>query len=412
MIKCDEERLQRSLKEFSLFGATENGGVTRLSLSAEDIKARNYFSQCCRDLGMDVAVDDMGNIYSVLPGKSDQPPIVFGSHLDSVEKGGKFDGVLGVLSALEVIRTLRDFNVKPEIPLMVVNFTNEEGARFDPAMMSSGVLSGKFDKKKMLESTDKDGLTFKQALKESGYEGSEDHRLKEGTAYLELHIEQGPVLESLDTEIGIVEGVLGMACYEITVTGESDHAGTTPMNMRKDPLFVAAEAITELRRDLSTIDDELVFTMGRMNVSPNIHTVIPNKVVFTLEARHKDPEKIKQVVDRIEALPKEKEGCRISSEKLWGRDTVVFEPSICSRMEAVSREYGYSAHRMYSGAGHDAQFIASYIPSAMIFVPSLNGKSHCEEEYTSFEDCAKGANILLGTVMSLLSASNKREERV
>ncbi|MFB5282504.1 Zn-dependent hydrolase [Peribacillus sp. Hz7] len=411
MISCDEERLRKSIETFSTFGTTENGGITRLSMSDEDIIARNYFCECCKELNMDVRFDDIGNIYAILPGKNDVPPIVMGSHLDSVEKGGRFDGVLGVLTALEVVRTFRHHNIEPEIPLMIVNFTNEEGARFDPAMMSSGVLANKFEKSKMLQSLDKEGISFGEALKESGYEGSVENRLTEAAAYLELHIEQGPVLERQQIDIGVVEGVLGMICYEITINGESDHAGTTPMSMRKDPLFLAASVITNLRQNLSQIDEELVYTIGRMNVTPNIHTVIPNKVVFTLEARHKDPSKIEQVVDVIQTIQKEVEGCMIQSAKLWGRDTVVFDSEICNQLEVSCKNHHYSYHRMYSGAGHDAQFIASYIPSAMIFVPSVNGKSHCEEEETSYADCAKGANVLLETVLALQSNySMKKEE--
>ena len=247
-----------------------------------------------------------------------------GSHLDSVVRGGRFDGVLGVLTALEAVRTIKENGLELEIPLTIVNFTNEEGARFEPSMMSSGVLSGKFDKERVLKSTDVSGITFEQALKESNYQGSEENRLKEASAFIELHIEQGPVLEAENVEIGIVEGVVGMVCYEIRITGESNHAGTTPMKMRKDPLFLANKYISILIEKLGQIDEELVYTIGRMNVSPNIHTVIPNKVVFTLESRHKDPAKIKQVEEVIHSLPEEEAGCKVEIERLWNRDTVRF----------------------------------------------------------------------------------------
>lgn len=406
---CDGIRLEHTIRTFSKFGQTKNGGVTRLSLSPEDLAARKYFCECCKELGMDVTFDDMANIYATLPGKKDLPPIVMGSHLDSVEKGGRFDGVLGVLTALEVVRTLRDDNVELDAPIVIVNFTNEEGARFDPAMMSSGVLAGKFVKEKMLYSKDKNGISFVDALEQSGYKGEQKNRLKEAIAYLELHIEQGPVLESKEIDIGVVEGVLGMVCYEFTIKGESDHAGTTPMSMRKDPLFVATDVMTMLRQQLSKVDEELVYTIGRVNVTPNIHTVIPNKVIFTLEARHQDPAKISMVEEMIHQLPSEIVGCHLSFEKLWSRDTVVFDGSICQIIEDACQKYRYSSHRMFSGAGHDAQFIASYIPSAMIFVPSVNGKSHCEEELTNFEDCLKGANIMLQTVLTLQQKLVKNE---
>lgn len=401
MYKCNRSRLQESIERFSQFGATANGGVTRLSLSNDDLRARDYFCECCKALGMEIKVDDMANIYATLPGKKDFPPIVMGSHLDSVEKGGKFDGVLGVLTALEAIRTLKENDLELDIPLMIVNFTNEEGARFDPAMMSSGVISSKFDKDKMMQSIDKNEITFKEALAASGYEGKEENRLKEALAYIELHIEQGPVLEAKKLEIGVVEGVLGMVCYEISITGESNHAGTTPMSMRKDAMIVASRVMTYIHEELGKIHQDLVYTFGRMNVFPNIHTVIPNKVVFTIDSRHQDPVVMQKVEDLLKGLPLEIKGCGIQPVKLWGRETVFFDSLICSEVEKACQNFGYSSHRMFSGAGHDAQYIASLIPTAMIFVPSINGKSHCEEEETTFEDCAKGADVLLETVLTL-----------
>ncbi|ODV55640.1 Zn-dependent hydrolase [Lysinibacillus fusiformis] len=401
MYKCNSRRLQELIEQFSQFGATENGGVTRLSLSDEDVLARNYFCECCEALGMDIHVDDMGNIYATLAGKKDVPPIVMGSHLDSVEKGGRFDGVLGVLTAIEAIRTIKENEIEVDIPLMIVNFTNEEGARFDPAMMSSGVITSKFAKEKMLQSTDKNGVRFHEALHASGYEGEQANRLKEALAYIELHIEQGPVLEAKQREIGVVEGVLGMVCYEITITGQSNHAGTTPMSMRKDPMIVASTIIKELHEQLGKIDEQLVFTFGRLNVSPNIHTVIPNKVTFTIDSRHQDPKVMEQVEDILNALPETAGGCNIHPVKLWGRETVYFDTAICNEVERACQSFGYTAHRMFSGAGHDAQYMAGMVPSAMIFVPSIQGKSHCEEEKTTFEDCAKGADILLETVLTL-----------
>ena len=400
------ERLKTTLEQFANFGRTENNGVTRLSLSKEDIRVRDYFRSCCEELGLTVTVDDMGCMYATLAGIEDKPPILIGSHLDSVKKGGRFDGVLGVVAGLEVVRTLVENQIKPQIPITIVNFTNEEGARFEPSMMASGVLSGKFDKEVMLKKVDSEGVTFGEALKASGYEGEVENRLKEAAALLELHIEQGPILEKEALSIGVVECVVGMACYEIEITGESDHAGTTPMNMRKDALFAANNLINEIRRRLGGLDEDLVFTIGRVNVYPSIHTVIPNKVVFTLEARHKDMEIVRTVKNFIESLPNLtslNEGCEIKTTKLWERDTVWFEPEICKALEESAQALGYSNKRMVSGAGHDAQFIASFVPTAMLFVPSINGKSHCEEELTTWEDCEKGINVLLDTVLTMLS---------
>jgi beta-ureidopropionase / N-carbamoyl-L-amino-acid hydrolase len=399
------ERLKNELERFANFGRTKNNGVTRLSLSEEDRLARDFFRSCCEELGMTVKVDDMGCQYATLAGIENKPPIVLGSHLDSVKKGGRFDGVLGVLAGLEVVRTLVENKIKPQIPITIVNFTNEEGARFEPSMMASGVLSGKFDKSVMLQKTDREGITFESALNSIGYAGEQENRLKEATAFLELHIEQGPILEKEALSIGIVECVVGMACYDIEITGESDHAGTTPMNMRKDALFAANNLITEIRKRLGALDEELVYTIGRVNVYPSIHTVIPNKVVFSLEARHKDTEIVSTFKDIVQALPNLglNEGCEVKTTKLWERDTVWFDPEIVNSLEQSAQSLGYSNRRMVSGAGHDAQFIASYIPSVMLFVPSFNGKSHCEEELTTWEECEKGVNVLLDTILTLLS---------
>lgn len=404
MQTCNKDRLQQLIEQFSTYGKTENNGVTRLALSKEDLTAREQLQRLCEELGMKVIYDDMGNMYATLAGKKELPPIVMGSHMDSVVKGGRFDGILGVLTALEVVTTIKEKKIELDYPLTIVNFTNEEGARFEPAIMSSGVLSGKFDKEKMLASTDMNGITFREALQASGYEGSVENRLQEASAFIELHIEQGPVLERNQLDIGVVEGVLGMVCYEVTVSGESNHAGTTPISMRKDPMFTTATLIAEMEKELQKLDENLVYTIGRMNVQPNIHTVIPSEVTFTLEARHQDPKVIEAVSTIVTSLPTETNHCTIFQNRLWDRDTVHFDERIVHVVEQVSTNLGYKSQRMYSGAGHDAQFIASYIPTTMIFVPSVNGYSHREDELTSYEDCANGANVLLNTVINRASA--------
>lgn len=403
-VAVNGERLKNTLERFAEYGRTPNNGVTRLALSEEDRLARDYFCSCCRDLGMDIKIDDLGCIYATLEGLEDKPPVVIGSHMDSVKKGGRFDGILGVVAGLELVRTLVEHNIKPKVPIMIVNFTNEEGARFEPSMMASGILSGKFQKDVMMKKTDVDGVTFEQALRSCGYEGDRSNRLTEASAFVELHIEQGPILEREAKSIGVVECVLGMVCYEIEITGESDHAGTTPMDMRKDALFATNNLIAEARHELGRLDSNLVYTMGRMNVLPNIHTVIPNKVIFSLEARHTDEDVIASVEKIIQSLPDQAElleGCEVRVTKLWGRDTVWFDKTVCDEVEESVRSLGYSYKRMVSGAGHDAQFLASYIPTAMIFIPSVNGKSHCEEEFTPWEECEKGVNVLLETVIKL-----------
>ncbi|WP_322923658.1 Zn-dependent hydrolase [Paenibacillus campi] len=395
------KRLEQTIETFADYGRTEQNGVTRLTLSEQDIAVRTYWRACCEELGMTVTIDDLGCMYATLAGTDDVPPIVIGSHMDTVKQGGRFDGILGVLAGLEIVRTLRDYGIQPRIPIVVMNFTNEEGARFEPSMMASGVLAGRFDKQKMLAQTDAAGITFGEALTASGYAGDEHQRIRAATAYLELHIEQGPVLEKEQLEIGLVDCVVGMVCYEIEVIGESNHAGTTPMSMRRDALFAANELMLHVHQQLAPLDDELVYTIGRMNVYPNIHTVIPNRVVFTLEARHRDEAWVRQVEQVIGALPDSHGGCTVQATRLWSRDTVPFNARVCELLQQAVQTLGYSHKTMSSGAGHDAQFVADFLPAAMVFVPSVRGKSHCEEEFTPYAQCAQGVNVLLETVMLL-----------
>ena len=403
MLTCSKDRMEDKIKTFSKFGDTGKGGITRLSLSPAALDAREEFCKRCKALGMDIKTDDMANIYATIPGKKDLPAIMMGSHVDSVKQGGNYDGILGVLTALEVAETIVTEKIAHKHPITVVVWTNEEGARFEPAMMSSGVITGKFDKDVMLASKDEDGVTFKEALEASGYMGEASNRMtaEKYMALVELHVEQGPVLEAEKKDIGIVEGVCGMVNYEFSFVGQADHAGTTPMKYRKDALYAAAKVIQYIHDELDKLDSKLVFTTGRMNVSPNIHTIIPDNVKFTLDARHQDPNVIKQVVEIIKKVPSEIEKCQVSYKELWSRKTVKFHSEFVDCVEKNANEYGYSAMRMYSGPGHDAQFITDIIKSTMIFVPSENGHSHCEKEFTPLDNCLKGTNVLLQTILDI-----------
>lgn len=403
MVSCNSNRLEEKIKTFSKFGDTGNGGITRFSLSKEALEARAEFCRRCKELGMEIKTDDMANIYATIPGTDDLPAILSGSHMDSVRQGGNYDGILGVLTALEAVETIITEKIPHRHPITVVVWTNEEGARFEPAMMSSGVITGKFDKAKMLESKDLDGITFKEALESSGYLGSEENRVspERSLAYLELHIEQGPVLEAEKVDIGVVEGVCGMINYEFTFRGQAGHAGTTPMNYRQDALYAAVKTIQYLHDELDKLDSKLVYTTGKISAHPNIHTIIPDEVKFTLDTRHQDPKVIEEVLEIIKKIPSEVEKCKVSYQKAWSRDTVTFAPNLVDIVEAKAKEAGYSTKRMYSGPGHDAQFITDIIPSTMIFVPSIGGHSHCEEEYTPIEYCLKGANVLLETILEI-----------
>ena len=403
METCSLIRMEDKIKTFSKFGDTGKGGITRFSLSPEALAARAEFKKRMEALGAAVVTDDMANMYATIPGAEDLPAIMTGSHLDSVKQGGNYDGVLGVLTAMEAAETIVKDQIYHRHPITVVVWTNEEGARFEPAMMSSGVLCGKFDKAAMLASEAKDipGYTFGEALEASGYKGNEANRMspEKNCALVELHIEQGPVLYNEGYDIGVVEGVCGMINYEFTFTGQADHAGTTPMKYRKDALYAAVKTIQYLHDELDKLDSKLVYTTGKISAHPNIHTIIPDEVKFTLDARHQDPEVIKQVLDIIQRIPPEVEKCKASYEEAWARKSVVYTPRLVDFVEKSAQEYGYLYKRMYSGPGHDAQYMIDVIPTTMIFVPSVDGHSHCELEYTPVENCLKGANVLLKTLL-------------
>ncbi|MBM7686329.1 MAG: beta-ureidopropionase / N-carbamoyl-L-amino-acid hydrolase [Epulopiscium sp.] len=403
MISCSIERLEEKIKAFSKFGDTGRGGVTRYSLSKEAIEARNEVKRRMEALGATVVTDDMANMYATIPGTEDLPAIMSGSHLDSVKQGGNYDGILGVLAAMEVVETIVKEKIPHRHPITVVVWTNEEGARFEPAMMSSGVICGKFDKEVMLASEAKDipGYTFGEALEKSGFKGDVSNRMspEKYKALIELHIEQGPVLEKEGYDIGVVEGVCGMINYEFTFRGQAGHAGTTPMKYRKDALYAAVKTIQYLHDELDQLDSKLVYTTGKISAHPNIHTIIPEEVKFTLDARHQNPEVIRQVLEIIHKIPKIVEKCEVSYEEAWSRKTVQFTPELVDFVEKSAKDYGYTNMRLYSGPGHDAQYVVDVIPTAMIFVPSVGGHSHCELEYTPLENCLKGANVLLRTLL-------------
>lgn len=395
--------MEEKLRSFSSFGDTGNGGITRLCFSEADLKARAEFCKRCQALGMSIKTDDMGNVYATLKGTEELPAIAMGSHVDSVIKGGNYDGILGVLSALEAVETIVTEGIKTRHPVTALIWTNEEGSRFPPAMMSSGVIAGKFDKTAMLAVKDNSGKSFEEALAASGYRGEETDRFnnRDYRAFFELHIEQGPVLEAEGKDIGVVECVLGMVNYEIITRGQANHAGTTPMHMRKDALYAMSGIIQYLHQELDKLDPSLVYTTGEINAMPNVHTVIPDNVRITLDARHEEPSVIEEVVEVIKALPGEIHGCSVSVREQWARNTVYFSSDMVNVLEDCVKSLGYSYMLMNSGAGHDAQYIAGMVPTAMVFVPSSKGLSHCEDEQTPLDNCLQGANVLLKAVLTL-----------
>lgn len=327
------------------------------------------------------------------------------SHVDSVKNGGNYDGILGVMTAMEVLETIVDQKIPHKHPITAMIWTNEEGSLYPPAMMSSGVVCGKFDKDTMLASKSVlDGkTTFGEALVASDCVGPEANRLNPNDyeCMFELHVEQGPILETANKDIGVVTCVLGMINYRIRTYGQADHAGTIPMKYRQDALYAAAQVLTYLHNELDKLDPALVYTTGEIKCHPCVHTVIPDFVDFSIDSRHEDPKVIEQVVNVIKNMPKEVAKCKVDYEKAWARDTVYFDKELVDLVKASADEAGISNQYINSGAGHDAQFVSEMIPTTMIFVPSKDGHSHCEPEFTSVEQCTNGASVMLNAVLKV-----------
>src|SRR5574344_156337 len=405
MILCSLERIKEKITAFSYFGKTEGGGITRRSLSPAALAARAEIKRRMEKIGLTVKTDDLADMYCTLPGtESGASAIYSGSHCDSVMQGGNYDGILGVIAAMEAVETIVTEKIPHRHPITVCVWTNEEGDRFLPAIMCTGIICNKFKKEDMLasEAVDIPGYTFGKALDESGYKGSEENRIdpKKTKALIELHIEQGPVLENANKDIGVVEGVCGMINYDFTFTGRADHAGTFPMALRKDAFYAACKVLEYIHTEFDRLDSKLVYTTGQISCHPNIHTIVPDTFTFSLDARHSDPEVIKQCVEIIRRTPEIVEGCEVSYCNAWNRDTVKFNKMLVNEVEQSANELGYSSMRMYSGAGHDSQYLCEIVPTTMIFVPSKGGHSHCEDECTAPENCWKGANVLLRTILA------------
>lgn len=411
--KCNEKRMQDKIDTFSTFGDAGHGGITRYCFSEADIQARNEFKKRMEAIGAEVKTDDIGNMYATLKGSNPElPAIVTGSHTDSVRNGGNYDGILGVMSAMEVLETIHEQNIPHKHNITAMVWTNEEGSLYPPAMMSSGIvmydylpeeIKKNFVYENMMNSKsvlDKE-TTFKEALEKSGFKGDKANRLNpdDYCANFEMHIEQGPILEAENKDVGVVTCVLGMVNYRIKIYGVSDHAGTTPMKYRHDALYGAAKVLQYLHDELDKLDDELVYTTGEIICHPNVHTVIPDYVEFSIDARHEKAEVIEQVVAVIKSIPKEIVGCTTDHEVAWTRDTVYFDEQLVNYVQESVDELGYSNQRINSGAGHDAQFVSYMIPTTMIFVPSKDGHSHCEPEFTSTEQCTQGASVLLNAIL-------------
>jgi N-carbamoyl-L-amino-acid hydrolase len=401
-LAIDPQRLWDTLMETAQFGATPKGGIRRLTLSDEDRKVRDWFKAQCEALGCTVTVDEVGNMFARRPGRNNGlAPVCMGSHLDTQPTGGKFDGALGVLGALEAMRTLHEQGYETNAPLEIVNWTNEEGSRFAPAMLASGVFAGVFTPQYAYERADRDGKTFGEELERIGYRGSENAGARTLGAMFELHIEQGPILEDEKRMIGVVTGVQGMRWYEVTVTGQESHTGATPMYLRKNALLGSARMIEAIDA-IGQKHQPGVATVGLIDNRPNSRNVVPGEVFFTVDLRHPDEEALDTMEKEFRAaLQSTLPGLKLSyDEKLiWNSPAVKFAPDLIDCVREGGLKAGYAMRDMVSGAGHDAAYIARVAPTTMIFVPCEGGLSHNEAESTSFDECAAGAQVLLNAVV-------------
>jgi N-carbamoyl-L-amino-acid hydrolase len=409
-------RLWGELIETAAIGATPKGGICRLTLTDLDRRVRDWFKRRAEALGCTVTVDEMGAMFARRPGLSaDVPPIALGSHLDTQPTGGKFDGVLGVLAAVEALRTLVEAGYETYAPIEVVNWTNEEGSRFAPALIASGVFAGVFDPDWVRAQKDRTGITFGEALEAIGYRGPERCGAHPLSAFFELHIEQGPVLEAEGKEIGIVTDVQGVRWFEVAIKGTEAHTGATPMNLRKNALLGAARLIDCVEAIARSHAPLAVGTVGMVEVTPNSRNVVPGEVLFSVDLRH--PKTV--VLEAMEASLGQALcdicgplGLKAKLNKIWDNPPVHFDAGCIAAVRRAATASGFTTRDMVSGAAHDAAYIARIAPTGMIFVPSRDGISHNEAEFTSQEQCAAGAQVLLQAVLdydrSLAEAAERR----
>lgn len=408
-LRINLDRLINRLEELGKIGALPGGGVCRLALTDEDKEARDLVVSWMKDLGLEVTIDDVGNGIGIRRGNTEGAPVIMGSHIDTVRTGGLYDGNLGVLAGLEVIECLNEANIATELPVGVGFFTNEEGARFAPDMMGSMVHQGQLEKSVAHEAVGIDGKVVKDELERIGYYGDELSGGMSVSAYVELHIEQGPVLEQEGIEIGAVEGVQGISWTEINIEGVSNHAGTTPMSMRRDAGYCAGQIAVFVRELAGRIGGRQVGTVGAITLAPNLVNVVANHAKMTVDLRNTDNEDLKRADAELSAFLEKlarEERVSIATRKLARFDPVDFSPEMIDLVENEARSLELSVKRMPSGAGHDAQSFAPNCPTGMIFVPSAGGISHNTTEYTSPEDLEAGANVLLRVLIRRAGIAN------
>jgi len=395
------ERLWASLMDLARIGGTPKGGVRRITLTQTDREGRDLFVRWARDAALAVRWDAVGNIFARRPGTDPlAAPVVMGSHLDSQPSGGKFDGAYGVMAGLEVVRTLNDRRIATRAPIEVASWTNEEGSRFVPVMMGSGVFAGVFRADHVLAAEDTDGISAGQALKDIGYAG--DAPAHEIDAYFEAHIEQGPVLEDTRTTIGVVQGALGQRWFDVEFTGQDAHAGPTPMELRHDALIAASRLVLEVNRIAQTYPEYARGTVGYMQVKPNSRNVVPGEVRMSVDLRNADDTTLRSMADDLTTTARRlASDCRVDMRV---REVVYFPPcrfapDLVDSVRQCAQALDFTHRDIVSGAAHDAVYIARVAPTAMIFVPCEGGISHNELENARPEDLAAGCDVLLKAVL-------------
>ena len=396
------QRLWQSLMDLALIGATPKGGVKRLTLTDLDRQGRDRFVQWAKEAGMTTRVDAIGNIFARRKGADDSlPPVMTGSHLDTQPSGGKFDGAFGVMAGLEVVRRLNDLGIRTRAPIEVAAWTNEEGSRFVPTMMGSGVFAGVYALGEVLAQKDVDGVTVGEALKSIAY-GGDAKAIKVG-AYFEAHIEQGPVLENTKTTIGAVQGALGQRWFDVEIAGQDSHAGPTPMELRRDALLAASRLVIEVNRVARTYPDNARATVGHLRVFPNSRNVVPGAVSMTLDVRNAKNETLLAMVEDLRKSAKSIEAeCRVSIDV---KEVLYFAPShfdatLVESVRASAKALGLSCRDIVSGAAHDAVYLNRVAPTAMIFVPCEGGLSHNELENARPDEIAAGCSVLLNAMLA------------
>ncbi|RQZ15212.1 Zn-dependent hydrolase [Burkholderia sp. Bp9031] len=409
-LELDGALLLDQLRRLGEIGADpEAGGRTRIALTDDERAGRDLVVEWMRELDLDVQVDRIGNVFGTLRSASDdgsERPLMMGSHIDTVTNAGALDGCYGVLAGLAVVRAFRRAGIRPQRSITVGVFTNEEGIRYQPDMMGSLVYAGGMPVEAALDTVGIDGTRLGDELARIGYAGELEPGAIVPHAYLELHIEQGPILEAEQIRIGVVENLQGISWQQVTVQGNANHAGTTPTHLRHDAGWAAAAVATFLR-DLAVASGTTLATIGMLRIEPNVINVIPRKAVFTVDLRDPDEARLQEAekclagfLDKVAA----QEGVRITTERLARFEPVVFDAGLTDEIEASAKRMGFSHRRMTSGAGHDAQMIARIAPAAMIFVPSRGGISHNPREHTDDDQLVDGANVLLDVVLRRLVA--------